>query len=339
MSGLVQGASAAPSATQVRFRLNEAAWFALFSAALVVAIYFGALERFQLYMVAMVCIFAIATTGLTLLMGFSGQLSLAQGAFFGFGAYTAAQMTKGGIDFSLALLGAVAVTAILAALVGAVALRLRGFYLAVTTLALGLISAQVFKNWNAYTGGVSGLGRIPEPTLAGISIGSPAAYAAFCLVMLTGVVWVAHLICRSDAGRALRAISNNELAALSIGIPTSRLKLVIFTFSAMLAGLAGGMYAHLARFVTPDHFGLVVSIEMLVMAIVGGLGHVTGGVVGSALLLLLSEELRAVPQWQPVAFGALLVVFSVLLPRGLCGLIEAVADRLRRIARRREGTL
>lgn len=320
-------ADAAAHATKQGWRAKLA--LVLIATALIVLPLTGLLGRYALYVMTLIAIYGCVVTGLTLFMGYTGQLSIGHATFYGIGGYTAANLTKLGTPFPLALLLAALVSCASGYLVGYVALRLRGFYLAVTTLAIGLIAYQVFKNFDAFTGGVSGLGKIPAPTLGPISIAAPVAYFYFCAAMLVLIMLVSAALVRSPVGRAMRAISTNELAAQSIGINTYWIKIHVFALSALYAGLAGGLYAHLIRYITPDDFSFVYSVLFLTMAIVGGLGHVLGGLIGAVVATLAAEELRAFPQLQPILFGGTLILLVMFMPYGIAGGIQRLYDRAR----------
>lgn len=298
----------------------------------------GMLDKYGIYLLNLVAIYGIAATGLTLFMGYAGQLSMGQAAFYGVGAYAAANITKAGWPFPAALLLAAALTAFLGWLTGIVVLRLRGFSLAVVTLAMGLIAFQLFKNFDALTGGVSGLGRIPSPMLGGLAIGTPGRYFYFNLFMLLGVIGLSAMIVRSPTGRAMRAIAANELAAQSVGIGSYGVKTAIFALAAGYAGLAGALHAHLSRFITPDDFGLILSILILTMAIVGGVRSVVGGIVGAVVVTLSSEQLRAWPEMQPLLYGTALVLLVRFMPAGVVGATSLLVDHLLGAAARRKAT-
>ncbi len=286
------------------------------------------ISDYNLYVLTLAAIYALPATGLTLFMGYTGQLSIGHAAFYGIGAYTAANLTKGGVPFLLALFIAMLVSGAVGFVLGLIALRLRGFALAMATLALGLVSFQIFKNFDIFTGGVSGLGRIPAPSVASIPINSSAAYYYLSLSTLLIVILISVSLVRSPTGRAMRAIANNELASQSLGINTYFVKTSVFALSAGFTGIAGGLYAHLIRYISPDDFSLIFSILFLTMAIVGGLRSVYGGVVGSLAITLAAEELRTLPQLQPILYGSLLILLVLFMPYGIVGAAGILRDRL-----------
>lgn len=289
---------------------------------------FSFLNDYNVYVLTLAIIYALPATGLTLFMGYTGQLSIGHAAFYGIGAYVAANLTKLGTPFLLALLLSALITGIIGLALGLITLRLRGFSLAMSTLALGLISYQIFKNFNAFTGGVSGLGQIPAPSVFGILIDSKLAQYYLALSVLLLVMFIATSLVRSPTGRAMRAIADNELASQSLGINTYFIKSVVFGLSAAFTGAAGGIYAHIIRYIAPDNFNLIFSILFLTMAIVGGLGSITGGLVGAFVITLSSEELRSIPELQPIFYGSLLIILVLFMPYGVTGALKRLKERL-----------
>lgn len=289
----------------------------------------GVLGEYSVYLLALAIIYAIVTTGLILFVGYTGQLSLGQAAFFGIGAYSAANATRHGVPFLLALvLGSIA-AALAACLVGLATLRLRGFYLAVTTLAFGLIAYQVFGNLEAFTGGVGGLGHIPLAHIGPVRIWTPLAFYVLNLIVLVLTTWAARALVRSPAGTMMRAVSGNELAAQSVGINAYLIKTVVFTIAGAYAGLGGGLFAHMNRYVAPDDFGLILSISLLVMATLGGLHSVFGGILGALTVTFAMDALRVVPKAEPILFGLALLLLVRFLPNGIIGVFGRPALRQR----------
>lgn len=313
---------------------RKPAKFALLALSLALAILIpasGALGSYGLYVLSLIAIYGLVTTGLTLFMGYAGQLSICQAAFYGIGAYTAANLTKAGSPFLAALPLAAAAAGVVGLAIGLVTLRLRGFYLAIITLAFGLIAFQVFKNFDAFTGGVSGIGRIPNANIFGTRLGPLGYYFVTLACLLLGLL-IAWRIVVSPAGRAMRAIAANDLASQALGIDSYLIKVVVFTCAAAFAGLGGALYAHLARYITPDDFGLMFSILFITMAIVGGLQNVTGGLVGAVVVTIASEELRAFPAAQPILYGTVLVLLVRFMPYGVVGSLSRLGVRLAEFA-------
>jgi branched-chain amino acid transport system permease protein len=302
---------------------------------------------------------ALVTIGLSLLMGFAGQISLGQGAFYALGAYTAgvlavpSQLFANGQGWNplLALGAAPLATAAVAALVGVPLLRLRGHYLAFATLALHLILLALIFAWERVTGGQDpGLLGIPSLKIAGHEI-SGFAHQEIYAAVIWGIVAVALLLAvnlvDSRAGRALQAIAASEPGAAASGINVPAYKLRLFVLSAGLAGLAGGLYAFLNQFLSPDAFPIILSIEFVVMVAVGGMGSLYGAVLGAVAITLLRDRLQQLgtresllgfdlPVQAPQvfslgAFAMILILVMLLFPRGLLPALTGAARRLARL--------
>ncbi|GAB1514046.1 branched-chain amino acid ABC transporter permease [Actinophytocola sp. KF-1] len=265
---------------------------------------------------------AMVTVGLSLLMGQAGQISLGQASFSAIGAYTAGLLSVHGTPPVLGLLAAPVVAAAFAAAVGVGVLRLRGHYLAFATLAMQLILLSVLAQ-STWAGGAIGLQGIPQ-----LLDGDGVQYAYVTWTGLALVLLVAHNLVRSRPGRGLRALATSEVAAAASGVPVGRYRLAVFTLSAAFAGLAGGIYAFYLGYLGPGSFPVLLSVEYVVMAVVGGLGTLAGGVVGAVAIVLLVQVLNelgtspGMPSYAPsvlsyAVYGLLLVVVVLWLPRGI----------------------
>jgi len=289
---------------------------------------------------------AIVTVGVSMLMGYAGQVSLGQAAFYAFGAYAAGLLSVHACPTLLALAVAPLTSAALAALVGVPLLRLRGHYLSFATLAVQLIGLSVIGGMKSLTGGDIGLGGIPRLGLLGWELTSDPAYARLAGVALLGVVVVTRNLIASRPGRALRALSTSEVAAESCGIPVGRYKLAVFALSAGFAGLAGGIYTFYVGYLSPGSFPVVLSFEYVVMAVLGGLGTVSGGVIGAAAVTLVVQILSklatagGMPSYAPVvlsygAYALLLIIPVLFLPQGIVPALAApIRAAVARAARR-----
>jgi len=281
---------------------------------------------------------ASVTIGISLLMGHAGQVSLGHGAFYAAGAYTAGILATQGYPTWLGLLFAPMAAAALAGIVGMPLLLLRGHHLAFATLALHLIFLSLISELSI-TGGDVGLQGIPRLSVAGITLTSVRSYAYLSCAGLFLIVVVARNILDSRPGRALRALSSSEVAAASSGVAVGYYKLAVFALSASFAGLAGGIYAFYMGYLAPGSFPVMLSIEYVVMAAVGGLGKVSGALSGSVVVFLLVHGLSRVatlngmPGTAPVilsyaVYAVLLIVAVLFLPGGLVGFISANWARL-----------
>jgi len=289
---------------------------------------------------------AIVVTGLSLLMGYAGQASLGQGAFVAAGALTAAiGTTRLGLPPLVALLAAPVVAGLFAAVVGLPLLRLQGHYLAFGTLALLLMVQAAMSTFDAL-GGPFGISGIPPFGVGDRVFVGQVPYVYLALACLAVVLVLTHRVVHSRFGRGVRAFAGSETAAESAGVPVMRSKVVIFAISATFAGLAGALSAFFTPYVSPDSFPALESFTYVIMAVVGGLGTVWGGVVGAVLVSTLLQVLNTVssqpglpptagPIMQYATYGALLVLALLLMPRGVVPSVESGFGRV--AARRRAG--
>ena len=290
----------------------------LILAAVMLALPLGLGNSYYLNVLVFVGIYSLITIGLSLLMGYAGQISLGQAAFFGLGAYTSGVLTtKFGISPWLALLAAIFVTGGIACLIGAPALKLKGHYLAMATLAFGYIVFIVFNQASFLTGGPSGFGQIPRFRLGNLLLRSDVHYYYLVWILVIVVLLVSLNIIHSRVGRALRSIHGGELAANIMGVNTARYKIQVFVLSAVYASLAGSLYAHFITFLNPTPFGFHFSIVAVTMVVVGGMASVWGAMIGAALLTLLPEYLRIFHDYDILIYGSILLLIMIFLPQGL----------------------
>ncbi|MCS6778975.1 MAG: branched-chain amino acid ABC transporter permease [Geminicoccaceae bacterium] len=274
-------------------------------------------SAFHLRVAALVWINATAALGLALLMGLAGQVSLGHAGFFGIGAYATALGPKHlGLDPLLSMLLGVAAAAGLALLVGRPILRLKGHYLAVATLGLGILVHLVLVSEVAITGGPDGV-QVPRLVLFGWRVAGPEVWYAITGIVLLLAAWIALNLEDSSTGRALRALHDSEIAASVAGVDVARHKLVVFVIAAVYAATAGGLLALFNRFVTPDVAGFLRSIELVTMVVIGGMGSILGAVVGAALLTVLPQALTLFHDYEHAVLGLLIILFMVFLRQGI----------------------
>jgi len=279
-----------------------------------------------LHVAIMAGIFGVLALSLNLLLGYTGQLSLGHAAFFGIGAYASALLTlRLEWSFWVALPAAVALAALAGWLIGRLALKLRGAYFVLVTISFAGVVALVSVNWMELTNGPLGLPGVPAPTLGPWSLrGKPAYY-----YLVLAAVLLASLVCRrlvhSRIGRAFVALRENEPLAESVGVDVTHYLVLAAVVSAAMAGLAGSLYAHYTRFVSPEVFLFSYTVTMVIMVVAGGKGTLAGPLVGALIFTVLPEALRAVVswQWQMLAYGVLLILLVVFLPRGIVPAIAA----------------
>jgi branched-chain amino acid transport system permease protein len=287
-------------------------------------------EGYLLNVLVFVGIHTMLALALNLLLGYAGQISLGQAGFFGLGAYISGILTAThGINPWLAMVIAAVVVTFMAFLVGFPILKLKGHYLAMATLGLGIIIYIVFNEAVDHTGGPSGLSGIPNLSLAGITFDSDLKNYYLIWTMTLISMGLALNLVHSRIGRALRAIHDSEVAARVMGVNARLLKVQIFALSAGLSAIAGSLYAHTMTFVAPASFGFNFSVELVTMVIIGGLASIYGSLLGAALLTMLPELLRAFQDYDIIVYGLLLVVMTMYMPGGLVKGVPRLFNLLR----------
>ncbi|MGI6319262.1 MAG: branched-chain amino acid ABC transporter permease [Firmicutes bacterium] len=266
------------------------------------------ISAYYLQIIILVGINIIMASSLNLITGFTGQLSIGHAAFMSVGAYASALVTlKLGLPFFVSLLCGGLVAAFFGILIGIPTLKLKGDYLAIATLGFGEIVRIVFLNLEI-TGGAVGLRGIPKDTTL-----------LWVIISVLVTLFVLYRIIRSRVGRALIAIREDETAAESMGINTTYYKILAFGVGAFFAGLGGGLFSHYFRYIQPNSFGFLKSIEYLCMVVLGGLGNMWGSIIGAAALTAIPEFLRASADYRQLFYGAILVIMMRLRPQGIMG--------------------
>ncbi|MBP5856008.1 branched-chain amino acid ABC transporter permease [Marivibrio halodurans] len=289
-------------------------------------------DAYWIYLGCLVAINIASATGLNILTGFTGLVSLGQAAFMGVGAYIVAWLEINlGTPFFVNLLAGGLGAGLIGILVGIPSLRVKGLYLAIATIAASVILHFVFANWTSVTGGQSGL-TMPPATFLGTALDQPDKLYWLIVPVTVLMVLGASNLFRTRIGRAFIAIRDRDISAEVLGIPLLRYKLYSFALSSFYAGVAGGLWAYFFRVVTPESFPLVMSIFFLAAIIVGGMGSILGGILGAAFMTMVPEALKLIVGWlspwlpdavallspvRTIVFGALIVGFLIFEPRGL----------------------
>lgn len=281
---------------------------------------------------------AIATLGFVLLFGFAGQISLGQAAFYGTGAYSSAILSGTyGVSPFLALLAGALLSGLVAFLVGRLILRVRGHYLALATLSFGLVVFYVASQLSI-TGGTTGLPDIPKLAFGSIRLDSDLRYFGLVAVVLFIAVLAADNLVHSPFGRSLRAVGDSEVAAAASGVDVTARKVTTFVVAAVLASIAGSLYAHWVGYVDPTTLQLLFSVELLVTATVGGVRSVWGAPVGAVIIVSLTQGAREIlpriapnvgGQFEIVVYGVVLIICVLFLPMGVVGGVSTLIRRLR----------
>jgi branched-chain amino acid transport system permease protein len=294
-------------------------------------------NNYQVFVFTLIGLMTMLTVGLSLVMGYAGQVSLGHATFYGIGAYaTALLSTRFGLPPWAALIASVALTALIGFVLGVPIFRLRGHYLAMATLGLNVIFSLIVKNEAEITGGPSGYTDIPPLALGGFAFDDDVKMFYLVWAMVVVMLWLSLNIVNSRVGRALRAIHASEVAAETLGVDANAYKLRVFALGAGFAGLAGGLYAQAVHFISPSSFDILVSVELVTMTAIGGLANVWGSIFGAATVVLLAQFIRdrlavlwegAAGEGEIIVFGLLLIVIMVLLPEGLtAGGVKAIRD-------------
>ena len=316
-----------------------------FAVPLLQPIFPDVVSNYRLFLVSTMIIAAIAVLGLNLLTGFNGQISLGHGAFYAVGAYTAAVlMDKLNVPYYATLPAAAVVCFVVGFLFGQPALKLEGHYLALATFALALAVPQILKyKWlEDLTGGVQGIVLSKPEVPFDIPLNEDQWLYYYCLVTMVVLFWAANNMLNSRSGRAMMAIRDYHIAADTMGINTARYKTVTFGISAAYTGIAGALSASAIAFVAPDSFNIFLSIKFLIGLVVGGVGSLTGSVVGGIFYVLVDNSAQAISTFIKndlglqfdlsayTIFGLLLIILMYLMPQGIVGGVYILVRRLRR---------
>src|SRR3954453_1612085 len=280
------------------------------------------LKPYGIYILTLWAVTSIAAIGLNLTLGYAGQVSLAQGAFVGVGAYAAALLTTRGWPLGAAYLLAGISCFGVGWVLGYPALRVQHQYLAFVTLAFATLAYLVFRNEEWITGGIYGISNIPRPSLFGYALRTPRDFYYFCLVNLALVSLAAWWLIRSPWGRAFVALREHPVRALSLGIDTRRYTLMAFAIGSALGGVGGTLYAPLTQYVDPVPFNLSLSLDLLMMVIVGGAGFFFGPFLGAMIAVLLPEWLRFTEGYYLMLYAVAVMLLLIWSPTGILGILD-----------------
>src|SRR5580658_672761 len=270
---------------------------------------------------------AIVVLGLNFVTGWAGQINFGQAAFYGLGAYTTAIATKSGLPWITTPFLSVTVVIVASLALGLPTMRLRTYYLAMTTIGFGEIIRLIIVHWEPVTGGTSGLRAIPGISIFGFSPQGQIQHYYLLIAVLLLAILIAARVRHSVLGRAMIATRDSEIAAEQSGVDTVRTKLLAFMIGAVYAGLAGCLYASSIRFISPDSFSGTQAILLMTMLIVGGMGSIAGCVFGAVALTILPEALRFLGQWYLVLYGLGVIAVIVLAPGGLASIASRFQPR------------
>lgn len=290
-------------------------------------------QLYALHILTLALCYTVPAIGLNLLFGYTGLVSLGHMGFAGVGAYTTALMMKnGGVGFVPALAAGAVAAGGVGLLVGLPCLRLRSHFFIIVTLAVGVILYSLFNNLDVVTGGAEGLPGIPRPQpldlgFAVVDFRRPQGFYWLAVTVFVAMFFVQWMIVRSDFGRSLAAIRQDETVAAARGVDVFAHKLAVFVISAAIAGIGGGLKVTFLRAAAPLSFELLESINLVMIVILGGAGYLLGPLIGAVLFIAIPEVLRIANELRLVIFGVVLVLFALYAPRGVCGLVVVLRRR------------
>lgn len=322
-------ATAPPSSALTAKRSQRTDWLVFLAVIAVFAIIPPLLGGFSLYIATIVAVFAVAALGLQIMVGLAGQLSLGHAAFLGVGAYTSVLLQK---LYGVPFLAAVGIATIVSALVGLLMgqlVRLSGIYFKIATFGFGIIVYQLLSNWSSVTGGHTGLIGIPPIRIFGAVFRDRLSIFIIAMIYLAGTYALLLRLTHGRAGRAFRALGQNEAAAQSVGIPAAPYKMAVIAIGCGAAGLAGTLLPHIYNFLNPEEFTWLQSLVLLIIITVGGLGSLPGAIAGAVVLVVVPEYLRAFQEYKMLAYGVLLIASMIFMPRGIAGVVQSLVSRIR----------
>ena len=286
---------------------------------------------YLVFVFSIICAYIIVAFGMNILCGYTGLISLGHQAFFGIGAYTVAILGSKipGFPFVVALFLGGSISGLIGFLLGFTALRTSGVYLAIATIAFGMITGEVFNEWASLTGGANGLVVLP-PALGSLQFESSTALYYLILGVTAVMSYFAINLVGSNTGRAFIAVRESEISAQSYGISLVKTKTVSFAISACYVGIAGGIYAYLIKYIAPIDFTILVGLEFVVIIVVGGLATISGSIIGAIILFSLPQIFASLAGWQELVTGGVLLVVILFLPEGLVGGLYRLTNHLRR---------
>jgi branched-chain amino acid transport system permease protein len=300
-------------------------WMAALILLLLLPLFLG---KYTVFLLSLLAVYALVSLGLNLLMGYTGQIAAGHAGFLALGAYFTA-IVGARIEWLpclVILLLAGIFTGIIGFCLGIPILRLRGFYIAMATLAFGVVVSEIILQWSSMTGGDDGFG-VPTARIGGFEFDSD--YKLFYLIIPVTILMtlLAKNLVNGYVGRAFLALRESEIAAQTIGIDLAKYKTIAFAISAFYTGVAGGLFAYLITFLSPDAFTLELSVDFIAMIVIGGMGSILGSIIGAVILTGMQQILAGLLDMQILIFGIALIVFMIFMPRGIIGMLYDLRDR------------
>jgi branched-chain amino acid transport system permease protein len=314
-----------PDLLELIEKKQNTAWFIAVILLLILPLFLG---KYTVFLLSLLAVYALVSLGLNLLMGYTGQIAAGHAGFLAIGAYFTALVSANveWLPCFVTLFLAGIFSGIIGFLLGIPILRLKGFYIAMATLAFGVVVSEVILQWSSITGGDDGF-SVPTATIAGFAFDSD--FKLFYLIVSVTIILtiLAKNLVKGYIGRAFIALRESEIAAQTIGIDLAKYKTIAFAISAFYTGVAGGLFAYLITFLSPDAFTIELSIDFIAMIVIGGMGSILGSIIGAVILTGMQQVLAGLLDLQILIFGISLIVFMIFMPRGVSGMLYDVRDR------------
>lgn len=280
------------------------------------------LGKYSIFLLSLLAIYALVSLGLNLLMGYTGQIAAGHAGFLAIGAYVTAIFTANfeWVPCPIILLVAGIISGLIGFLLGIPILRLKGFYIAMATLAFGVVVSEIILQWSSVTGGDDGF-SVPTARIGGLVFDSD--FKLFYLIIPVTILMtlLARNLVSGYIGRAFIALRESEIAAQTIGVDLAKYKTIAFAVSAFYTGVAGGLFAYLITFLSPDAFTIELSIDFIAMIVIGGMGSILGSIIGAVILTGMQQVLAGLLDLQILIFGLSLIVFMIFMPKGIVGML------------------
>ena len=286
------------------------------------------LGKYSVFLLCLLAIYALVSLGLNLLMGYTGQIAAGHAGFLAIGAYVTAIFTANfeWIPCPLTLLLAGTVSGMIGFLLGIPILRLKGFYIAMATLAFGVVVSEIILQWSSVTGGDDGF-SVPTARIGSFVFDSD--FKLFYLIIPVTVIMtlLARNLVNGYIGRAFIALRESEIAAQTIGVDLAKYKTIAFAISAFYTGVAGGLFAFLITYLSPDAFTIELSVDFIAMIVIGGLGSIMGSIIGAVVLTGMQQVLAGLQDLQILIFGLALIIFMIFMPKGIVGMLADLKEK------------
>jgi branched-chain amino acid transport system permease protein len=286
------------------------------------------LGKYTIFLLSLLAIYSLVSLGLNLLMGYTGQIAAGHAGFLALGAYFTAIIGDNlqWMPCPVILLMAGIFSGIIGFLLGIPILRLKGFYIAMATLAFGVVVSEVILQWSSLTGGDNGF-SVPTARIAGFAFDTDLKLYYLIIPITLAMTMLARNLVNGYIGRAFVALRESEIAAQTVGIDLARYKTVAFAISAFYTGIAGGLFAYLITYLSPDAFSIELSIDFIAMIVIGGLGSIIGSIIGAVILTGMEQILAGLLDLQVLIFGLCLILFMIFMPKGISGMISGLKER------------